>query len=368
MAQDGKRVRYAVVGLGNIAQVAVLPAFEHAKENCELVALVSGDAEKREKLGKRYSVGEVGSYEELEGVLERSRADVAYIATPNTLHRPLTERAARAGVHVLCEKPMATSVADCEAMIRAAEENGVKLMIAYRLHFEEANLKAIEAIESGKIGNVRAFTSEFSQQVRQGDIRTKKELGGGALYDVGIYCLNAARYILKSEPIEVFAYETSGDERFEGVDETTMAVLRFADDRFAQFVCSQGLADVSNYRVLGSKGDLRLDPAYGYAGELKCHLTIEGETEVVSYPKRDQFAPELVYFANCILDDREPEPSGEEGLADVRVLEAIKTSARSGQPVLLQSFERSRRPDLSLEMRKPPVEKPETVNAPSPSM
>lgn len=367
MALDGKRIRYAVVGLGNIAQVAVLPAFEHAKENSELVALVSGDPKKLEELSKRYSVEHVGSYDELERVLEESQADVAYIATPNTLHRGLVERVAKANVHILCEKPMATSVADCEAMIRAAEENGVKLMIAYRLHFEEANLKAIEAIKSGKIGEVRAFTSEFAQQVKPGDIRTRREMGGGALFDIGIYCLNAARYIFQSEPIEVFAYQTSGDERFEGVDETTMAVLLFPDDKVAQFVCSQGLADVSTYRVLGSKGDLKLEPAYGYANELKCHLTIDGNTEVTTYPKRDQFAPELVYFSDCVLEDREPEPSGEEGLADVRVLEAIKRSAESGQSVLLPNFERRQRPDMSLEMQKPPVEKPDTVHAPSPS-
>lgn len=367
MARDGKRIRYAVIGLGNIAQVAVLPAFEHASENSELVALVSGDPEKLEKLGKKYSITNLGSYDELESVLERSQADVAYIAVPNTLHRRFAERAMRAGLHVLCEKPMAMTVSDCEAMIRLAEENNVKLMIAYRLHFEEANLKAIETIKSGTIGEARVFSAEFSQQVRSGDIRTKKELGGGALFDVGIYCLNAARYIFESEPIEVFAYQTGGDERFEGVDETTIAVLRFPDDKVAQFVCSQGLADVSTYRVMGSKGDLRLEPAYGYATELKCHLTIGGETQVFTYEKRDQFAPELVYFSDCVLEDREPEPSGEEGLADVRVLEAIRRSAQSGEPVMLPSFQRKMRPDVSLEMRKPPVEQPETVNAPSPS-
>lgn len=368
MAQDGKRVRYAVIGLGNIAQVAVLPAFSHAKENSELVALVSSDAEKRAELGKRYGVEHVGSYDELEGVLERSQADAAYIATPNSTHRELTERIAKAGVHVLCEKPMATSVADAEAMIRVCEENDVKLMVAYRLHFEEANLKAIETLKEGKIGEVRAFVSEFSQQVRPGDIRTRRDLGGGALFDMGIYCLNAARYLFGSEPIEVFAFQTSGDDRFHGVDETTMAVLRFPGHKLAQFVSSQGLADTSSYRVLGSKGTLRLEPAYGFAGELECHLTIEGKLDTFTYPKRDQFAPELVHFSDCILEDREPAPSGEEGLADVRVLEAIATSARTGQSVLLQSFERGRYPDLSLEIRKPPVDKPETVNAPPPSV
>lgn len=368
MAQDGKRVRYAVIGLGNIAQVAVLPAFEHAKENSELVALVSGDSKKRKELGERYSVEHVGSYDELESVLERSQADAAYIATPNSTHRHFTERVAKAGVHVICEKPMATNVADCEAMISVCEENDVKLMIAYRLHFEEANLKAIEVARSGKLGEVRAFTSEFSQQVRAGDVRTRADLGGGALFDVGIYCLNAARYLFGSEPIEVFAFQASGDERFQGVDETTVATLRFPDDKFAQFVCSQGMTDASVYRLLGSKGILRLEPAYGYATELECHLTILGKTDVMTYPKRDQFAPELVHFSSCVLEDREPGPSGEEGLADVRALEAIETSARSGQSVLLQSFERKSYPHLDMEIRKPPVEKPETVNAPSPSM
>lgn len=367
MAQKDQKIRYAVIGLGNIAQVAVLPAFEHAGENSELVALVSGDAEKREKLKERYGIEHVGSYDELEKTLEESRADAAYIAVPNTLHREFTERVVARKVHVLCEKPMAMSVADCEAMIQAAKEHSVKLMIAYRLHFEEANLKAIEAIKGGKIGTVRAFTSEFSQQVRPGDIRTREDMGGGALYDVGVYCVNAARYLFQSEPIEVFAYQTPGDERFEGVDETTVAMIRFPDDKIAQFVCSQGLADTSSYRVLGSKGDLRLEPAYGYAGELQSHLTIEGETETTTYEKRDQFAPELVYFSKCILEDREPVPSGEEGLADIRILEALAKSARSGQPVLIQRFDRKARPDLSLEMQKPPVEKPETINAPSPS-
>jgi len=367
MARNGKRVRYAVVGLGNIAQVAMLPAFEHAKENSELVALVSGNPEKLETLSKKYSVSVTGSYDQLEGVLERSGADAVYLAVPNSHHRRFTERAARIGVHVLCEKPMAMSVEDCQAMIDVAEDNDVKLMIAYRLHFEEANLSVVRAVQEGEIGEARAFTSFFSQDVRPGDIRTRAEVGGGALFDVGVYCVNAARYLFRSEPVEVMAYQLSGDERFHDVDETTVAILRFPDERIAQFVCSQGLAKVSSYRIVGTKGDIRLEPAYGYAVDLVCHRTIEGETEVRRYPKRDQFAPQLVHFSDCILEGREPEPSGYEGLADVRILEAIAASARDGRPVRLPELERPRRPDLDLEMSKPPVEKPEPVEAPSPT-
>lgn len=368
MARNGTRVRYAVVGLGNIAQVAMLPAFEHAKENSELVALVSGNREKLERLAKQYSVPVTGTYDELEGVIERAGVDAVYIAVPNAQHRFFAERCARAGVHVLCEKPMAMSVADCEAMIEAAEANGTKIMIAYRLHFDEANMGVVRAVREGKLGVPRAFTSFFSQNVRRGDIRTRRDVGGGALFDVGVYCVNAARYIFQSEPIEVMGYQFGGDERFEeGVDETTVAILRFPDDRVAQFTCSQGLASVSSYRIVGTKGDIRLEPAYGYATELVRYQTVEGETEVRLYPKRDQFAPQLVYFSDCILEDREPEPSGYEGLADVRVMEAIAKSAREGKPVRLPEFERTMRPSLDISMRKPPVEKPDTVEAPSPT-
>ncbi|MDB4996196.1 MAG: Gfo/Idh/MocA family oxidoreductase, partial [Myxococcaceae bacterium] len=202
MATLGKRrVRYAVVGLGNIAQVAVLPAFAHAKENSELVGLVSSDAEKLSVLAKRHDVEHTGSYDDLERVLAEAKVDAVYVTVPNALHRTMTERAARAGVHVLCEKPMAVTEEDCDAMIDVTREHRVKLMIAYRLHFDPANLRAIERVRAGKIGDPRIFSSVFCHQVRENDIRTHAELGGGALFDLGIYCLNAARYIFQDEPI-----------------------------------------------------------------------------------------------------------------------------------------------------------------------
>jgi predicted dehydrogenase len=364
---SGRKVRFAVVGLGNIAQVAVLPAFEHARETCELVALVSSDKSKLSEQGKRYHVAHTGDYDDLERVLRESRADVAYIALPNTHHRPMTERCARAGVHVLCEKPMAMTVADCEAMILTCRAHGVKLMVAYRLHFDPANLRAIELARSGTLGDLRFFSSGFAQQVRSGNIRTRGSLGGGALFDLAIYCVNAARYLFRDEPEATFGLQSVGhDPRFRDVDETTTAILRFPGDRFAELTASQGAANLDFYRVVGTRGDLRVEPAYTYVGELTHHLTVDGETKTQVFPRSDQFAPELVYFAGCITHDLDPEPSGEEGLSDVRVLEAIAESARTGQLVKLAPFTRARRPDPSLEMQTPPVKKPYVIHAPPP--
>ena len=363
-----RKIRYAVVGLGNIAQVAVLPAFAHAKENSELVALISSDEEKLRTLGEKYDVEHLGGYAQMEQVARAARADAVYIALPNAMHREYTERAAKVGLHVLCEKPMAVTVADCEAMIAATRAAKVKLMIAYRLHFEEANLTAIDRVRDGVIGEPRIFSSVFSQEVREGDIRTRGELGGGAMYDMGIYCINAARYLFRDEPLEVFATQVKDiDARFHDVDATTTAILRFAGGRVAQMTASQAAGDVSEYRIVGSKGDIRLDPAYGYAQGLKEFLTVEDSRKKKSYSKRDQFAPELVHFSDSIIGDTEPEPSGEEGLCDVRILEAIAKSAATGKVVRLAPFDRTDRPNPRLEMKKPAVGKVEPVHAPSPS-
>src|SRR5687768_6136489 len=170
-----KPIRYAVVGLGHIAQVAVLPAFAHARKNSILAALVSDDEEKRQELGQLYGVERTFTYAQYDDCLASGEIDAVYIALPNNMHREYTERAARAGIHVLCEKPMAQTKEDCEAMIGAAEDNHVKLMIAYRLHFEESNLRAIETVKSGKLGEPRIFISDFTMQVTDRDnIRLKK--------------------------------------------------------------------------------------------------------------------------------------------------------------------------------------------------
>ncbi|HET7543163.1 MAG TPA: Gfo/Idh/MocA family oxidoreductase [Polyangiaceae bacterium] len=362
-----RKVRYAVMGLGNIAQVAVLPAFAHAEENSELVALLSSDEQKLSLLAQRYDLKITGSYDDADRIFASGAIDALYVATPNTEHRRAVERAARAGVHVLCEKPLAATVADCRSMLRTASDAKIKLMTAYRLHFEQANLRAVERLRRGEIGDARIFSSVFCHQVREGDIRTRAELGGGALFDLGIYCINAARYLFQDEPVEALAFRVPGDSaRFGSADELTSALLRFPGERMAHFTVSQGAAPVSEFRVVGTSGDLQLDAAYGYHERSEETLTVDGKTTTTTTPRHDQFAPELVHFSRCILEDLEPEPSGEEGLADVQIMESIVQSAALGRKLTLTPIQRDQRPSSQLEMRKPPVPKVETVKAPPP--
>jgi glucose-fructose oxidoreductase len=359
-----KQVRYAVVGLGHIAQVAVLPAFGNARRNSRLGALVSGDPVKRSELSKRYGVDRTCAYEEYDALLGSGDIDAVYIALPNSMHCDYAVRAAQAGMHVLVEKPMAVTEEECERMARAARDAGVKLMVAYRLHFERANLEAIEVARSGRIGEARLFSSMFSMHVVPGNIRARSELGGGVLYDIGIYCINAARGLFLEEPIEARAV-TCGS--IGGFEESVSCVLRFPNERLASCNCSFGAADVSEYRLAGTKGDLAVEPAYEYAMALQHRLTLGGEVKERRFAKRDQFAPELLSFSHCVLKNPDPEPSADEGLADVRVIRALYRSAESGRPVELTPYEKRERQSLEQEIRRPPIEKPKTIHAQAPS-
>lgn len=365
----GKKVRYAVVGLGYISQVAVLPAFKHGQENSELVALVSSDEAKRAKLAKKYKVRKTYSYEQYADCLASGEIDAVYIALPNNMHRAYAEGAAEAGIHVLCEKPMAGTEEECESMIDAASRAKVKLMIAYRLHFERGNLEAIAAVRDGKIGEPRIFHSEFCQQVAPENTRLKGDLYGGPLYDIGIYCINAARYLFQAEPEEVFAYGASkkDDSRFNEVGEMSAALMRFPGERLATFTCSFGAADRSAYEVIGTQGALKMDPAYEMAGDLKCELTAGGRSQKTTYKKRDQFGAELVYFSKCVLENTEPEPSGREGLTDIRIIRALIESQEKNRPIRIAPVGELVRPSEEQEIHKPPVEKPPLVKAASPS-
>ncbi len=359
-------VRYAVVGCGHIAQVAVLPAFGNARRNSKLAAIVSGDPLKRDELRKKYEVPRAVDYPGYDELLRSGEIDAVYIALPNSMHAEYAERAARAGVHVLCEKPMALTEAECELMIKAAREARVRLMVGYRLHFERANLEAVEIARSGgRIGEARLFTSTFTMQVVPGNIRVQRALGGGTLYDIGIYCINAARSLFRDEPLEVRAIASGaiGD-----VEESVSALLRFPNERLASFTCSFGATKVSEYRLVGTKGELAVDPAYEYAKPLEHRLSLDGSlVGERRFAKRDQFAPELLYFSDCVLQNRDPEPSGEEGLADIRVIRALYRSIETGSAVELAPYERRERPSLEQEIRRPPIDKPSVIHAQAPS-
>jgi glucose-fructose oxidoreductase len=364
---EEKRIRYAVVGLGHIAQVAVLPGFNTAR-NTELAAIVSGDREKLTGVAQKYDIEQIFSYDEYDNAL--ASVDAVFIALPNHLHKEYVVRAANAGVHILCEKPMAVTRAECEEMVEAANRNHVKLMIAYRLHFEEANLEAMRIACSGKLGNLRIFSSEFTQQVADDNVRVTAPAseGGGSLYDMGVYCINAARYLFQDDPVSVFGWSANnGEERFRQVEEMAAVEMRFPEERLATFTCSFGAVDVSRYSLIGTEGKLVMEPAYDYSMALKQELTIGEKTTTKTFRKRDQFAAELEYFSECILEDKEPEPSGLEGLADVAIIEAIYESVRTGKPVEVRDLPEKPRPAPNQEIQRPAHGKPETIKAKSPS-
>jgi predicted dehydrogenase len=350
-------IRYAVIGLGHIAQAAVLPAFAHASRHAYLAALISGDRQKRNKLGKRYEVSGLYDYEQLADCLHQEDIQALYIATPNTLHRDFTVEAARAGVHVLCEKPLATTERDCTAMINACERAGVHLMTAYRLHFDAATLKAVETVHSGKIGDPRWMTSSFSYQIKDdGNIRLRGDLGGGALFDIGIYCINAARTLFRADPIAVHArHLPTGDKRFREVDETVAATLHFAENRHASFTCSFNAASTSWYELVGTKGSICHDSAFEYAEGSELTITVNDKSRTTPYAKRDQFAAQLVYFSRCISTGTTPEPSGREGLADVRIINALHKSITTGRVVKIPPFNDRKHPTPRQRIDRPAV-------------
>lgn len=363
-------IGYAVVGLGWISQVAVLPAFANARSTSRLSALVSGDEDKRRRLARRYDLPDSATYDyaDYEACLERDDVDAVYIAVPNHLHRDYTVRAADRGVHVLVEKPMAVTVEEATAMIDACRRNDVRLMVAYRLHLDPATLYAIERVEAGAIGATRIFSSTLSQQVAEDDVRlVHPDRGGGPLYDIGIYCINAARYLFRAEPEAVWATRVARAEaRFEQVAEAITCVLRFPDQRLASFTCSFGAHAVAVLDVVGDDGVLHMRNAYPFRGDRSIRIATDRGGEERTFPATDQFGAQLQYFSGCVLRGREPEPDGEEGLVDVAIIRAFYESLERGEMVAVD-IQRDRRPTPDMAIECPAFEEPELIEVDDPS-
>lgn len=361
-----KKIRYAVVGAGWFGQSAVLPAFANAKENSELSAIVSGDVQKRAALSSDYGVPAF-SYEQYEDLLSSGAIDAVYLVSPNSIHKDHALAAARHGIHVLCEKPLADTALAAEEIVAGCDRAGVLLMTAYRLHFEKGNLQAVDTIRKGTIGTPRVMMSAFTQQVDPDNSRLDAKLGGHPLLDVGVYCINAARYLFRAEPIEVTAFAaTANDPRFREVPEMISAVMRFPEERLATFTCGFGEAKASTYQVIGTKGDLRMDPAFSHVGERIMTVTVDGDSKKTEFAESDQIAPEIVYFSECIRKGQRPEPDGREGLIDLWIIEAIKSSAQKGMAVPLQPVPEKPRPDKGLHISRPKKDGPELVRASAP--
>jgi glucose-fructose oxidoreductase len=302
-------------------------------------------------------------------MLDSGEADAIYLSVPNSLHREYAVRALESGVHVLCEKPMAPTEADCRAMIDASRQSGAKLMIAYRLHFEPATIEAIETLRSGQLGDPRFFSSVFAQQISQQNSRTKAEVWANPLPDMGPYPINAVRHLFQAEPIETFAFAARKNEpRFAEIDEMFTVALRFPAERLASFTVSYGANPVDQYRIDCTEGSIELNPGFMFSQPLKHKLTLGQKAVERNFPQTDQFGAETKYFSDCILDNTEPEPDGEEGLADVRVINAIEQSLRTRKPQTIEPLSpRTRRPNRKQVITLPPIRSGQLVHAAGPS-
>ncbi len=349
------RVRFAVVGLGYVAQRAILPAFSHTGRFAELTTLVSSDPVKLRELGARYRVSNLYSLDEFDTALAADTFDAVYITLPNALHCDFALRAAIARKHILCEKPLALTSGECKEMIRVTQEHHVRLMVGYRLHFERSNMRAAAIVRSGEIGTPRIVDAVVSMQLSEESPRTRRELFGGPMYDIGIYGINAARYLFRSEPCRVAALTSSfNDTRFTDIAGLESAVLDFGAGRIATISASYGSTATSYFNVIGTAGTVRLSPAFDFEHAPSLEVSTAGRVEREHYPISDQFAPEIIEFARCITDHVEPESSGLEGLADVRIIEAIERASATGRLVELGDFKKPRRPDLSQTAHIPP--------------
>ena len=338
-----QRVGYAVIGLGELTEAELYPAF-HLSGQSRLAALVTGDREKALEQARQLGLqdSDVYDYDHFESLKDRPDVQAVFIVLPNSKHREFTERAVKIGKHVLCEKPLSVSVPDAEAMVQACKDAGVLLMTAYRIQYTPHHQAARELIQGGGLGRVKYMDSVDVQiEPDEGQWRLKRGLaGGGSLLDVGLYCLNTARYLTGEEPYEVFAYShsTPNDERFAEVEESVSFTLRFPSGVISTNFCSYGASRHRSMRVLGDKANLTLDPAFDYTS---LRLRTDTETEVKEHLIRelDQFALELDHFSGCVLSGTRPYTPGEEGLQDQRIMAAIYQSAQEGRPVSLPRLE-----------------------------
>ncbi|WP_296258371.1 MULTISPECIES: Gfo/Idh/MocA family protein [unclassified Pseudomonas] len=348
------RLGLAIVGLGRLSLEEIMPALASSKR-CRVTALVSGDRDKAQRVAAMYDIPEssIYSYETFDQLRDNPDVNAVYIVLPNALHREFTVRAARAGKHVLCEKPMATSVADCQAMIDACKAADRLLMIAYRIQYEPLNRQVKDWARDGKtLGTIKLIDMANCQNQSKENVHqwrhVKALAGGGALPDIGLYCLNTARFLLGEEPVEVSAsqYSSEGDPRFKEVEEAILWQMRFPSGVRVQCSSSYATFTSKRYRVLGDSGWADMDPAFSYEGLQLKRSRIASDTdefiapgvEQISTKVKNQFALEMDHFAECIVSGKQPWTPGEEGLQDQRIMEAIYESARIGKPVQLEHF------------------------------
>ena len=341
LGQGGRKIGYCAVGLGRISLQHFMPGTRMG-ELGQITGLVSGHRDKALKFAAEYGIPETSiySYEDYDKIRDNPKIDAVYIGLPNSMHAEYTIRAAQAGKHVLCEKPMANSVADCEAMVAACKKADRKLMIAYRLHVEPTTLRAREIVQSGRLGKIQAIESANGFNIAAGEWRLNGKLaGGGPLMDVGVYSLNACRFLTGEEPASLSAYSSviDKDGRFNEVEENLGWTMKFPSGIIASCTTTYGANMDGFIRLHGSKGTLTVN-GFGYDGiNLKGRINgasrgMPAETIDVVEQEKDpfQFKLESDYFSKCIVAGTKPEPSGEEGMRDVALMMKMYASAAKG--------------------------------------
>jgi predicted dehydrogenase len=335
----GRKLGWAIVGLGSLAINQILPAFAKC-EKSKVVALVSGHPDKANKLALRYGVDakNIYNYENYDSIKNNPDVDVIYIVLPNSMHAEYTIRGFQAGKHVLTEKPMANTPADCQAMIDAARKADRKLMVAYRCRYEPYNQEMIRMAREQELGPLKVILSDTGFNIGDpNQWRLKRDLaGGGSLMDIGIYSLQAARYISGEEPVEINAmsYNTPGDVRFREVEETINFQLRFPSGVLANCTSSYGYSSQAHLRAVATRGWFELDPSQYYTG---IRMRVKGprgiEERVLG--DRDHFAAEMDHMSESVMTNKEPLTPGEEGLRDLKIMMAIYEAAKTGRTVKL---------------------------------
>jgi predicted dehydrogenase len=335
----GRKLGYAVVGIGSLAMGQILPGFGHCKRS-RPVALVSGHPVKAKQQAEKYGIDpkRIYNYENFDSIRDNPEIDVVYVVLPNSMHAEYTVRAAKAGKHVLCEKPMATSVADCQKMIDACKQAGRKLQIGYRLRFEPNTLALMDAVRKKECGELKSILAEAGFNI--GDPtqwRLKRDMaGGGCLMDIGIYALQAAQYISGEEPVEVTAmtYANTSDPRFKEVEESCNFQLRFPSGVLASCISTYAYNGLNHFRGYCTNGYVEVEPGLSYHD---VHFQMKRGNQLVDpkIPDIDQFATEMDAFSECILNDKPSRAPGEMGLQDMRIITAIYESAKTGKTVKL---------------------------------
>ncbi|QEG23121.1 Gfo/Idh/MocA family protein [Mariniblastus fucicola] len=333
---DDEKLGVAMVGLGSLSTNQIAPALQKTKR-CKLAAIVSGTAAKREKWSKQYDLApeHIYTYETFDKIAEDETVDIIYVVLPNGMHCEYTVRAAKAGKHVFCEKPMAISSVECRQMIDACEKAERLLGIGYRCQFEPHHRRCIELAESKTFGDIKGITGGFGFKI--GDPTqwrlNKKLAGGGPLMDVGIYALQACRYLTGLEPELITATQTKTDPvKFAEVEETLSWTMKMGDVN-CSLMTTYAFNGINNFHAYCDNGNFGLDPAFNYSG-------IKGKSSKgpIEFEQVDHFAAELDHFAECISNGTELRVPGETGLQDLLIMEAIFKAADSGLAIKPESI------------------------------